>query len=95
MPGTLDQVRSCKHKHSLRVGFMGLIDQSWMDTSKLKKEDFCLGNYEKVGKGLSEMLKRDFDCDIIIALTHMRNVSDIELQNGQNQIDFSKLPIPA
>ena len=93
MPETLEQMRNCKHENSLRVGFVGLIDQSWMDTSNLKKEKFYIGDYQTVGKELSDMLKKDYQCDIIIALTHMRNVSDIDLQNGQNQIDFSKFLI--
>ena len=72
----------------IKFGIIGLIDDSWFDTSVLEKDNYILTDPVKAGRDLSRKLAKD-GCRIIIALTHMANESDFALLNDKySKIDF-------
>ena len=70
-----------------KIGIIGLIDHNWIDTSVLDINDFDLDDYKEKGKELSAKLKEQ-GCDLIIAITHMKNKSDEDLLDADNDIDL-------
>ena len=52
---------------------MGLIERDWIFTqSKIKPSDFFYVDFVEKAKELVEFLKNNKNCDLLIALTHMR-----------------------
>ena len=88
LPSNVTQLES-KAEKSIRVGFMGLVYKSWMETSELDFKDFKLEECFSVGADLAQMLKTRFKCDLVVALTHMSNDEDQHLQNLNSEIDIS------
>ena len=67
-------------KNGFKIGVIGLAEQEWLDAvseidmSKVKYEDFIECSHRLV-----KILKEEFECDLIVALTHMRVPNDIKL----------------
>ena len=85
---------STKGKKTIRIGLMGLMDRNWIDTSELDISKFKLEKYVKIGRSVSKKLKEELKCDLVIAVTHMRNNDDMDLQDKDNNIDISKTLVP-
>ena len=67
---------------------MGLIEYDWVATQpSMKPSEFVFEEFIKKGRDLVKFFKSE-KCDIIIALTHMRNNNDQELANTIPEIDF-------
>lgn len=79
-----------KPEKTVRVGVIGVIDRSWIDTSELDISKFKLEKYPKIGRILSKKLKEEYKCDLVVAVTHMRNNDDMDLQDKDNNIDICK-----
>ena len=67
---------------------MGLIEYDWVLTqSKIKTNDYKYVDFVEIAKDLVVYFKNN-NCDIIIALTHMRNYNDkliyFKLEDYQN-----------
>jgi 2',3'-cyclic-nucleotide 2'-phosphodiesterase (5'-nucleotidase family) len=63
----------------IRFGFMGLIEYDWVLTQNtIKPCDYIYQDFIIKAKSLVQFFKSQ-NCDIIIALTHMRNYNDMYL----------------
>jgi 5'-nucleotidase len=80
-PKTGMPVLPCQEYHiiqtsTLKIGFMGLIEYDWVFTQpSLKPSDYEYEDFITKAKKLVKFLKNN-NCDVIIALTHMRNYND-------------------
>lgn len=73
LPGTESHVINI---NDLKIGFMGLIEYDWVLTQpSLQPNDYEYEDFIVKAKKLVSEFKRQ-GCDIIIALTHMRNYND-------------------
>jgi 2',3'-cyclic-nucleotide 2'-phosphodiesterase (5'-nucleotidase family) len=67
---------------------MGLIEHDWVHTQPtMKPSQFMYEEFIKKGKDLVKFFKTE-NCNIIIALTHMRNNHDKDLLAAIPEIDF-------
>ena len=76
-----------KQVNGIKIGFFGLIDLNWIETSSVDPDDYILYDPIEIGKKASKKLKQ-MGCNIIVALTHMRNQTDEMLQEADNDIDI-------
>ncbi|KAJ7168132.1 Metallo-dependent phosphatase-like protein [Mycena crocata] len=63
----------------LRIGIIGLVEKEWIGTVSTWPSNFQYKDMSKVGLELSERLRGEHKCDLIIALTHCRVPNDIAL----------------
>lgn len=87
MPNDVEQLTS-KPEGTLRVGFLGLLYRSWLETTALDSKKFKLEKVFSLGKEMSEMLKKRFKCDLVVGITHMTNNEDMNMQNQHSNIDL-------
>lgn len=90
LPNNVEQLE-LKPEKTVRVGFMGLLYKSWIETSILNLKDFKLEKCFSVAKELAQMMKKKFKCDMVVAVTHMSNDEDMNLQNFDSDIDISNI----
>ena len=86
---TLKEIEG-KPQGSIRLGVMGLISKSWIETSIVNTTEYKLEKSVSTAKYISSILKEKFNCDFVIALTHMTNDEDMNLQNAQTGVDICK-----
>ncbi|KAJ6618304.1 Metallo-dependent phosphatase-like protein [Mycena sp. CBHHK59/15] len=65
----------------LRIGIIGLVEKDWIATVATWPPTFEYRDMKQVGLELSERLRGEHKCDVVIALTHCRFV-DIALAKG-------------
>ncbi len=54
---------------------MGLAEQDWLHVvNSIEEEDIIFEDYLVCSKRLTKILREEHQCDLIIALTHMRTV---------------------
>jgi 5'-nucleotidase len=70
-----------------KIGFLGLIDENYIESSELNQNELIYTNYIKTAKEIVNILKKE-NCDIIIAMTHMLNKSDLDLLKNVQGIDL-------
>ncbi|KAJ6547135.1 Metallo-dependent phosphatase-like protein [Mycena capillaripes] len=63
----------------LRIGIIGLVEKEWIGTVATWPPNFEYEDMKKVGLELSERLRGEHECDLVIALTHCRVPNDISL----------------
>lgn len=66
----------------VRVGLLGLVDEEWLEAVpaiKYAGERVAYADYVECAREGARRLRRDHGCDLVFALTHMRNVSDLRL----------------
>ncbi|EJC99583.1 Metallo-dependent phosphatase [Fomitiporia mediterranea MF3/22] len=66
----------------VRIGFIGLVESEWIATVPAWPESFKHKNMAEVAMELSQLLRNpdgEYQCDLIIALTHSRIPNDILL----------------
>ncbi|EGR29458.1 ser thr protein phosphatase family protein, putative [Ichthyophthirius multifiliis] len=84
-----NQLYSIIDMQGIKVGFMGLAEEEWLNTiteidiSILQYEDFV-----SCGKKMAHMLKKEQQCDIVVAITHMRMPNDRILAAQVDDIDI-------
>lgn len=71
----------------VRMGFVGLAGLDWLDTlncvDNLSAEDFL-----EVADRVGEDLRNDDECDVVVALTHMRQPDDLKLAADSKFVDL-------
>ena len=72
------------------MGVIGLISHSWEETSVLNQKAHKMEKYIKIGRELCTLLKDDYHCDYVIAITHLLNDEDMSIQNKNTGIDLCK-----
>ena len=66
-----------------------MVEKEWLDTlATINPNEVIYEDFVDVGNRLATKLKDELDCDIVIALTHMRNPNDIRLANKAQKIDL-------
>lgn len=71
-----------------RVGVMGLVEFEWIATlAQVELEDIIYEDFVVAADRISQIL-RDKECDLIIALTHMRAPNDERLARKAKDIDL-------
>ena len=76
-------------RNGIKIGLIGVVEEEWLSTlATLARDDLIFIDYVKESKRLAKQLREEFNCDIIIALTHMRYKNDIELANKVDEIDL-------
>ena len=66
-----------------------MVEKEWLDTlATINPNEVIYEDFVDVGNHLATKLKDELGCDIVIALTHMRNPNDIRLANKTKQIDL-------
>lgn len=66
-----------EERAGLRIGVMGLAESDWLNT--ISEIDLNIVRYEdfvRCAIELERLLREEHDCDIVIALTHMRVPND-------------------
>jgi 5'-nucleotidase len=62
------------------IGLLGLIEDSWLETlSSVDPRDLQYEDFTESARWWSRRLREDHQCDIVIALTHMRLPRDVQL----------------
>ena len=65
------------NKNGLKIGFMGLIESDWVQTqNNIEPGEYIFEDFNLCAKRLIQFFKSN-GCDLIIALTHMRNYNDM------------------
>ncbi|KAF7256500.1 hypothetical protein EG68_06310 [Paragonimus skrjabini miyazakii] len=76
-------------KAGVKIGLVGLVESHWVDTlagidqGEVIVKDFCTE-----GRRLANELRRNCECSVIIALTHMRWANDLRLAREVPEIDL-------
>lgn len=77
-----------KHKN-LKIGFIGLAEYEWISTlNTLTKDDLDYEDFVLSGERWTKYLKEEHKCDLVIALTHMRDDRDKILAKESTDIDL-------
>ncbi|KAJ7093165.1 Metallo-dependent phosphatase-like protein [Mycena epipterygia] len=63
----------------LRIGIIGLVEKEWIGTVATWPPNFEYKDMKTVGLELSERLRGEHECDLVVALTHCRIPNDIVL----------------
>ena len=71
----------------IKIGFFGLIDLNWIETSTITIDKYTLEDFIEKAKYMSGYLKEQ-GCDIVIAITHMKNQDDEHLLIADNNVDI-------
>ncbi|CAF0939692.1 unnamed protein product [Brachionus calyciflorus] len=75
--------------NGLKVGIIGLVEQEWITTlSTINSDDIFYESYVDCGRRLTRELKNEQNCDIVIALTHMRWANDSILAQNLPEVDI-------
>ncbi|KAF9234769.1 Metallo-dependent phosphatase-like protein [Melanogaster broomeanus] len=65
-------------RSGIRVGIIGLVEEDWISTVSSWPPNFKFRDMAETGRELSQLLRGEHRCDLIIALTHARP-QDIQL----------------
>ncbi|KAK9432069.1 Metallo-dependent phosphatase-like protein [Lipomyces doorenjongii] len=68
-----------KEVSGLRIGFVGLVEREWLETVNSLPQDVVYRPYIKVALDIAPRLRHEEHCDLVVALTHMREPNDIKL----------------
>ncbi|KAA0200128.1 Trifunctional nucleotide phosphoesterase protein YfkN [Fasciolopsis buskii] len=73
----------------IRFGLIGLVEPDWVDTlAVVNHDDVLVKDFCVEGRRIAIQLRQDEECDVIIALTHMRWPNDIRLATEVPEIDL-------
>jgi len=75
-------------KEGLKIGLIGLIEQDWLGTLPIPDDNFIYLDFLIVAKKWTKRLKEEHKCDLVIALTHMRNPNDFYLAENCPDLDI-------
>lgn len=75
--------------NGIQIGLLGIVEEEWIHTlAALDKDDLLYKDFTSVASGIVQELREKENCDIIIALTHMRWPNDIRLRENVAGIDL-------
>ncbi|KAI9570842.1 Metallo-dependent phosphatase-like protein [Boletus coccyginus] len=66
-------------RSGVRVGIIGLVEEEWISTVTEWPSNFRFKDMAETGRELSQRLRGEHRCDLIIALTHSKVPNDIQL----------------
>lgn len=76
-------------RNGVRIGFMGLIPEQWIDSLACVPYDQVeYRDFVEVANETSRYLREVEECDVVIALTHMRTKDDVRLAKEADDIDL-------
>ena len=79
----------CPARNHLLFFQIGLVEKEWLDTlSTINPEEVTYTDFVDAGTMLARELKETKNCEIVIALTHMRTPNDIRLAENVSEIDL-------
>lgn len=65
------------------------MEEEWLSTlATLARDDLIFLDYVQESRKLAKLLRTDYNCDIVIALTHMRWKNDEILAKSVDEIDL-------
>ena len=65
------------------------MEKEWLDTlAAINPNEVIYTDFVEAAENLTAQLKDENDCDIVIALTHMRQPNDIKLAENVSRIDL-------
>ena len=68
---------------------VGLVEKEWLDTlAAINPNEVIYTDFVESANTLAADLKDNQNCDIVIALTHMRQPNDIKLAENSPRIDL-------
>ncbi|KAK7204593.1 5'-nucleotidase [Myxozyma melibiosi] len=71
-----------KDVSGVRIGFVGLVEREWLETIVSLPEGIEYKPCAEIAITLSKLLREQEHCDLVIAVTHMREPNDIDLANS-------------
>lgn len=72
-----------------KVGLIGLVEKEWLETlPTIDPKSVTFIDYVEAGNRLTAELKDTENCDIVVALTHMRTPNDKNLAKNCSRIDL-------
>jgi 5'-nucleotidase len=75
--------------HGFRVGVIGLAESEWIETlESLTLDDLDYEDFVTCAERWGKHLRVEEKCDIVIALTHMRTPSDVNLALHCSEVDL-------
>ncbi|KAF5400840.1 Trifunctional nucleotide phosphoesterase protein YfkN [Paragonimus heterotremus] len=76
-------------KAGVKIGLIGLVESDWIDTlSVIDQGEVIVKDFCTEGRRLANELRRNCECSVIIALTHMRWANDLRLAREVPEIDL-------
>ncbi|EGD72662.1 hypothetical protein, variant, partial [Salpingoeca rosetta] len=75
-------------KQGVRIGVMGLAEKDWIDTLSDPPEDIQYRDFIETAQEYIKILREEDECDLVIALTHMRENNDLALAKACPEIDL-------
>ena len=68
---------------------IGLVEKEWLDTlAAINPNEVIYTDFVESANTLAADLKDNQNCDIVIALTHMRQPNDIKLAENSPRVDL-------
>ncbi|KAK9456784.1 Metallo-dependent phosphatase-like protein [Dipodascopsis uninucleata] len=68
-----------KEVSGIKIGFIGLVEPEWLETINSLPPDLEYRPFTEVGLELATKLRNEDNCDMIVAVTHMREPNDLRL----------------
>eukprot|EP00330_Aristerostoma_sp_ATCC50986_P005806 CAMPEP_0114586418 /NCGR_PEP_ID=MMETSP0125-20121206/9652_1 /TAXON_ID=485358 ORGANISM="Aristerostoma sp., Strain ATCC 50986" /NCGR_SAMPLE_ID=MMETSP0125 /ASSEMBLY_ACC=CAM_ASM_000245 /LENGTH=212 /DNA_ID=CAMNT_0001781857 /DNA_START=62 /DNA_END=700 /DNA_ORIENTATION=- len=75
-------------KNKIKIGFMGLAEYDWFNLLPLTPDELVYEDFVECARRMTKFLREEEKCDIVIALTHMRNHNDEKLAQEFEDIDL-------
>ena len=76
------------HHDGVKVGIVGLAEEEWIDTlSAVSPDDLRYEDFAACGRRLATKLRDDDGCEVVLALTHMREPNDERLAREAPEFD--------
>ena len=76
------------HHDGVKVGIVGLAEEEWIDTlSAVSPDDLRYEDFVACGRRLATKLRDDDGCEVVLALTHMREPNDERLAREAPEFD--------
>ncbi|KAK9451217.1 Metallo-dependent phosphatase-like protein [Limtongia smithiae] len=66
----------------VRVGFIGLVESEWLDTINVLPTGLVYRPFIDVANELAPRLRTEHACDLVVAITHMREPNDLKLASS-------------
>jgi 5'-nucleotidase len=75
-------------KNKLKLGFIGLAEYDWLTLLPFNPDEMIYEDFVECAKRMTKFLREEEKCDLVIALTHMRNHNDERLAKEFTDLDL-------
>ena len=72
----------------IKIGIIGIAEKQWIDTFKELEVEIEYINYKRCAEEMARKLRNEYNCSLIIALTHMRLPRDTKFATECPSIDI-------